>query len=196
MHIVYHLTRLQIHVNVMMFEYLPLLEPQTEEAMSATTSDAARIRVNIAAGELEIEGTEAFVSRYADSIDTIIERLLSASPVPQPSAAGPPARGLTNTVVSSDRDEPFGEVLHSLASKSGTDQILLSGYYVAKGSSDGTFSTGEAHALLIEQGVKLSNASQSMKNNLSSKRVFKVGSRFKVAKTGSDYLKSLGVSAS
>ena len=90
-------------------------------------------------------------------------------------------------------DEPFGEVLHTLSSKSGTDQILLAGHYVAKSSADGTFSTVDAHKLLIEQGVKLSNASQSMKNNTSAKRAFKVGNRFKVAKSGLDHLKTLGV---
>jgi len=49
--------------------------------------------------------------------------------------------------------------------------------------------------LLIEQGVKLSNASQSLKNNVTAKRAFKVGSRYKVAKSGVDYLKTLGVPA-
>ena len=82
-----------------------------------------------------------------------------------------------------------------MSSKSGTDQILLAGHYAAKVSSDGTFSTNDAHKLLIEQGVKLSNASQSMKNNLTAKRAFKVGGRFKIAKTGIDYLHALGVSA-
>lgn len=165
--------------------------------MTAGTGGMARIRVSLATGELEIEGAESFVSRYAESIDGIIERLHSEPTISQPPAAIP----VTGTVTAEGaappiKAEPFGEVLHSLASKSGTDQILLAGYYVAKSSSDGTFSTGEAHSLLIEQGVKLSNASQSMKNNLTTKRVFKVGSRFKVAKIGIDYLKTLGVSAS
>ena len=165
--------------------------------MTAATSEASRIRVNLATGELEIEGSETFVSQYADSIASVLDRLLEHGPSAPPTAPTPvvaTAGGGGSAPTSAD--EPFGEVLHSLSSKSGTDQILLAGYFYAKSTSDGTFSTMEAHKLLIEQGVKLSNASQSMKNNLVSKRAFKVGSRFKIAKTGIDYLNSLGMSAS
>lgn len=167
--------------------------------MSNPVSGSAGIRINLSTGELEIQGPEAFVSQYAESIEALLERL-QTGPVPPPqqkqhagSTAGSTAQPGS---AASGNDEPFGEVLHSLTSKSGTDQILLAGYYVGKGNSDGTFSTTEAHAKLIEQGVKLSNASQSMKNNLIAKRVFKVGSRYKVAKQGADHLKTLGASAS
>ncbi len=168
--------------------------------MTITEGGVARVRVSLTTGELEIEGSEAFVSQYADSIGSVLERLLKDGPsVPVPAAASvitPVAAGSGSAPTVSSGDEPFGQVLHSLTSKSGTDQILLAGYYTAKSTSDGTFSTNDAHKLLIEQGVKLSNASQSMKNNLTSKRAFKVGSRFKIAKTGIDYLNTLGVSAS
>lgn len=166
--------------------------------MTSNLAPTARIRIRLATGELEIEGTESFVSRYAESIDAIVDRLHTGSVITQPASTATPAGGVAaaESVTSPSPDEPFGEVLHTLASKSGTDQILLSGYYVTKGTPDGTFSTADANSLLIEQGVKLSNASQSMKNNLNAKRVFKVGSRFKVAKTGVDHLKTLGVPAS
>jgi hypothetical protein len=169
--------------------------------MASTTSEGSRIRVNLATGELEIEGSESFVSQYADSIAAALERLLENGPSasvagPAPVIVSAAGAGHGPVPVPTSADEPFGQVLHSLTSKSGTDQILLAGYYAAKSTSDGTFSTNDAHKLLIEQGVKLSNASQSMKNNLTSKRAFKVGSRFKIAKTGVDYLNTLGVSAS
>lgn len=70
----------------------------------------------------------------------------------------------------------------------------LAGHYVRAAHADGAFSTMEAHKLLTEQGIKLSNGSQSLKNNLTSKRVFKVGSRYKVTRLGMDYLKTVGVS--
>ena len=168
--------------------------------MTTTEGDMARVRVSLTTGELEIEGSESFVSQYADSIGSVLKRLLEDGPsVPLPAAVPvitPVAAGSGPAPTVSTGDEPFGQVLHSLTSKSGTDQILLAGYYAAKSTSDGTFSTNDAHKLLIEQGVKLSNASQSMKNNLASKRAFKVGSRFKIAKTGIEYLNTLGVSAS
>jgi hypothetical protein len=169
--------------------------------MSEPTSVPARIRVSLSTGEVEIEGSEEFISQYAESIDQVLERLKTDGPVappPQQAAApmGVAAPAQAAPAGAPANEEPFGEVLHSLSSKSGTDQILLAGYYVAKSAPDGTFSTTDAHSRLMEQGVKLSNASQSMKNNLNAKRVFKVGSRFKVSKTGVDHLNSLGVSAS
>jgi len=169
--------------------------------MTTTESEAARVRINLATGELEIEGSETFVSQYADPIASALERLLEngpSAPVAAPAAVAIPVTAAASPAgpAPTSADEPFGQVLHSLTSKSGTDQILLAGYYHSKTTSDGTFSTNDAHALLIEQGVKLSNASQSMKNNLTSKRAFKVGSRFKIAKIGVDHLKTLGVSAS
>lgn len=166
--------------------------------MNSIDPDGARFRVNLSTGELEVAGSEAFVSQYAESIEALLERLLAQGPATPaaPAAAQPatPAYVGAPTPVSVATDEPFGEVLHSLSSKSGTDQILLAGLYVGKGRDDGTFSTVEAHQRLIEQGIKLSNASQSMKNNLNAKRVFKVGKGFKVSKQGVDHLKSLGVS--
>ncbi len=85
----------------------------------------------------------------------------------------------------------FGEAIHSLPKgSSGTDQILVAGYYAAAGSADGTFATSEANSLLVEQGIKLSNPSQSLKNGLAAKRVFKVGKRFKLSKTGEDSIRS------
>ena len=165
--------------------------------MATSAGENARIRVSLSAGELEIEGTEDFVSQYADSIESVLERLRIEGPSgPVPAAQAPATAGSTGpTAAIAPGDEPFGEVLHSLSSKSGTDQILLAGYYVGRNATDGTFSTVDANKLLIEQGVKLSNASQSLKNNLASKRAFKVGNRYKVAKLGIDYLKTLGVPA-
>ncbi|MDT7570614.1 MAG: hypothetical protein QOE05_788 [Actinomycetota bacterium] len=170
--------------------------------MADTAGGSTRIRISLSTGELEVSGSEAFVSQYAESIETLLERLQSQGPTVLPQHQLPntgqaqAAPAPQHAAASGADEEPFGEVLHSLTSKTGTDQILLAGYYIGKGNPDGTFATGEAHAKLIEQGVKLSNASQSMKNNLVAKRVFKVGSRYKVSKQGVDHLKSLGSSAS
>lgn len=168
--------------------------------MSDDGGAISRIHISLSSGELEIQGSEEFVSQYADSIEDLLNRLRS-EPVPVASTPPVPASSIhpstkPSSPPSSDGGlEPFGEVLHSLGSKTGTDQILLAGYYASEASADGTFATVEANKLLIEQGIKLSNASQSLKNLLTAKRVFKVGSRYKVAKSGMDYLKALGVSA-
>ncbi|MFO6454171.1 MULTISPECIES: hypothetical protein [unclassified Aeromicrobium] len=166
--------------------------------MAESAGQTARIRISLTAGELEIEGPESFVSQYEESIAAVLEKLREEGVVVTKHQHAPVTTvfdGVGENAITGPAtvaDEPFGEVLHSLTTKSGTDQILLAGYYVGKNAADGTFSTTEAHKLLIEQGVKLSNASQSLKNNLTAKRAFKVGSRFKISKAGIDYLNTLG----
>ncbi|WP_314093980.1 hypothetical protein [Microbacterium foliorum] len=169
--------------------------------MPEEAGSTSRVHINLSSGELDIRGSEEFVSQYADSIEDLLQRLRT-EPIPAaapvaPVLGSPDLASIETSKVAqpSTRLEPFGEALHTLASKSGTDQILLAGYYVSEASGDGTFATAEANKLLIEQGIKLSNASQSLKNVLAAKRVFKVGSRYKVARSGIDFLKSMGVAA-
>lgn len=152
----------------------------------------ARVRISLGAGELEIHGSEDFVAKYDDVVDELLAKLRA---VPVESIAA----NVTNSNGSSGGDgggelPPFGEVLHQLPNDaSGTDQILLAGMYAQRDSADSTFATAEASKLLIEQGVKLSNPTQSLNNNQSAKRVFKVGKRWKIAKPGEDHLKSMGI---
>ena len=73
----------------------------------------------------------------------------------------------------------------------GTDQILVAGHYAAMNNAQQTFVTAEANKLLVEQSIKLANPSQSLKNNLNSKKVFKVGSRFKLSRDGIDRVNEL-----
>src|SRR5215210_2295421 len=128
-------------------------------------ADQARIRVSLTTGDLEVEGSEAFVAKYAEPIDELIGRLREGrlqapaaptgdSPTPTPMATG-------------SHPEEFGEALHGLPnSATGTDQILLAGLYAQQESADSTFSTGEANQLLVGQGIKLTNPSQSLKNGI------------------------------
>lgn len=156
-------------------------------------SENARIRISVSAGELEVEGTAAFMAQYSDAIDAMIGRLKTepvtasntATPT-QPLSAPAPATAATGEL------PEFGEVLHGLSSNaSGPDRMLVAGWYVQRASSENTFSTGEANQLLMGQGVKLSNPSQALKNAISAKRVFKVGSRYRISKVGEDHLKTL-----
>src|SRR2546423_1252108 len=125
-------------------------------------AEQTRIRISLTAGELEVEGPETFVVQYAESIDALIARL-EAQPVraatSQPPAVPAPAGGASKPVPAELPE--FGEVLHGLpTSVSGSDQILVAGWYVQQTNSENTFSTGEANQLLVGQGIKLSNPSQ------------------------------------
>ncbi len=151
-----------------------------------------RIRVALASGELEVEGPEQFVAKYESDIRLLLERLKD-QPLPVKSADrgnGQAGAAKVTSVIGSSSE--FGEVLHALPKgATGSDQILVAGYFVARGNADQTFSTNEANRLLVEQGIKLSNPSQSLRNNLTVKRVFKVGSRFRVSNIGEQHVQSL-----
>ena len=151
----------------------------------------AHIRISLTAGDLELEGSEEFVAQYGDAIQGLLGRLR------QPAAPGKPGgTGVATTPVidppAGEEPREFGEVLHALPnSASGADQILIAGSYAQQSSTENSFSTGEANQLLLGQGVKLSNPSQSLKNCIAAKRVFKVGSRYRISKTGEEHLKAL-----
>lgn len=145
-----------------------------------------RIRVSLSSGELEVEGDEGFINQYQSTLEMLLERLASAkAAAPKPPAGDGSAEdpGLSGS---------FGEVLHGLPkTATGVDQILLAGRYAQTSSAENTFATSDANNLLVEQGIKLSNASQALKNNLTAKRVFKVANRYRVSKAGDDHLASL-----
>lgn len=150
----------------------------------------ARVRISLS-GDLEVQGSEAFVERYADAIQDLLLRMKEQR-VPQAATQAAGVPGSSSKAEATVEKREFGEVLHSLPNKvSGPDQMLVAGWYAQDASSDNTFSTNEANQLLIGQGIKLSNPSQALKNAISAKRVFKVGSRYRVSKTGEQHLQSL-----
>ncbi len=86
----------------------------------------------------------------------------------------------------------FGELLQQLPrAASDVDRMLTAGYFAYLRSADKSFSTGEANALLTEQGVKVGNPSQCVRQNLVAKRVFKHLGRYRVSQTGLDYLRQM-----
>ena len=152
-----------------------------------------RIRVSLSASEIELEGDAEFVAKYDSTLEEMLRRLREHESVPagksQTGGSAPTAGGTSSPVYGE-----FGEVLQSFSkSASVTDQMLLAGSYAQASSEDNAFTTGEANQLLIEQGVKVGNPSQSMANNLKAKRVFKVpGNKYRVSKQGAEHLHKLG----
>jgi hypothetical protein len=151
-----------------------------------------RIRLSLKDGEFEAEGPKDFVDRYKTIVDTLLERLASAQPLRQGATAEHLDRINSHSTNGSSITTDFPEALHALPkNSSGTDLVLVAGSFARQDSPDKTFATGDANSLLMAQGVKVANPSQSLKNNLSLKRVFKVGKRWKISSTGEEHLKSL-----
>jgi hypothetical protein len=161
-----------------------------QEPGGIVAEERARLRINLTQREFEVEGSETFVRTYASRFETLLKRFDGedeTAPEPDPP---PPLQGVTVAGPPSPRS--FGELLHHLPrAASDVDRILVAGHYVQARSNDRSFSTGEANALLTEQGVKLGNPSQCVKQNVIAKRVFKHQGRYRVSQTGVDHLRQI-----
>ncbi len=159
----------------------------------------ARLRLNLAQGEVEIEGSESFVARYAERFDALLARLPLRDDAPaSPVAAAPPAlpapaaSDAASPPTPARDDQHFGLLLQALPrSASDVDRILLAGYHVQRFSADKSFGTGEANALLVEQGIKVGNPSQCVKQNLIARRVFRHQRRYRLSQVGQEHLRQL-----
>jgi hypothetical protein len=147
----------------------------------------AKLRINLAQREFEVEGSESFVRAYAERLDQLLRRLTDESVAPF-KALGP---------VMPDGDAlpgtgTFGELLQRLPrAATDVDRMLVAGYFAQQRGADNGFATGEANTLLTEQGVKVGNPSQCVKQNLLAKRVFKHQGRYRVSQIGLDHLRQL-----
>ena len=147
-----------------------------------------RLRINLSQREFEVEGSEEFVRSFAERIGALLD-LFDVEPVSAtvPESEPPPA-----TVASPETLGSFGEFLLRLpSSATDVDKMLAAGYFVQVGSADDAFTTADANRRLTEQGIKLGNPSQCVKQNLVAKRVFKHLGRYRVSQSGAEHLRQL-----
>jgi hypothetical protein len=159
------------------------------------SGDRARVRVNLTQGEVEIEGSEAFVERYLDQFEALLAHVQGRPPETvetEPSLQLAGTGGTSGNGVEKSLPASFGEWLE-LVPRGATDvdRILIAGYFAQRRSGDQSFGTGEANTLLTDQGIKLGNPSQCVKQNLVAKRVFRHQRRYRVSQTGVDHIRPL-----
>src|SRR3569833_1465509 len=97
----------------------------------------ARVHVSIRDGEVEIEGTEEFVTTYRTTLEELLKRLTDtsfAAIVTQPSSvASLNAADSPEGSTPSDDLPEFGEALHLLSpGATGTDKILIASFYASR----------------------------------------------------------------
>ena len=117
-----------------------------------------RLRASASTREFEIEGSEEFVEKYWPELKLLLSEAGELDvPCAVASANPPPV---------ASQDEPddlpgtFGDYLSKFGDLSGPQQILIAGYYYQrKVSDDNFFTTGQAHQLLKDQAIRLSNPS-------------------------------------
>lgn len=159
--------------------------------------DPARVRIVTASGELEISGDASVLAKYDPDIRKLLDQLTSGVPIQGASRAGAaagtgngvarPAGGTAGGPLGMDMD--FGELVHRLPkAATAVDKILLAGRYVQQSSAGQVFSTRDANQLLIDQGIKIANPSQSLTNALKAKRVFKTNGAYRVSQSGDQHL--------
>lgn len=152
----------------------------------------ARLRINLAQREFEVEGSEAFVKGFADRMHELLDQLESVAAVQAPAPTAQvevrPAAGNSGASLGS-----FGEYIMQLpSSATDVDKMLAAGFYVQLQSADDAFGTADANKRLTEQGIKLGNPSQCVKQSLMAKRVFMTTKgRYRVSQAGRAYLRQL-----
>lgn len=148
-------------------------------------SENTRIRININTGEIEFEGTEDFVKNQLDSLPTLIDNISKYMPIKldRSRETKEEAPKHPKTIVADESTVPdsFGEWFNSFPSKlSQTEQVLVAAVYQQKCSEANNFETSQVNGLLLEQGIKVANATDSLKALKNSKHVFIVGKRGKL----------------
>jgi hypothetical protein len=140
----------------------------------------ARLRVSLAERAFEVEGSESFVRTYAERIEALLE-LIGERPAPRPQADD------------ADELESFGAFFQRLPrSVTDVDRMLAAAYHAQRRSTDNAFATAEANRLLGEQGVRIGNPSQAVRQNLLARRVFAVErGRYRISQQGLQHLGQL-----
>ncbi|HET6469376.1 MAG TPA: hypothetical protein VFG43_13465 [Geminicoccaceae bacterium] len=153
--------------------------------------------MNLSEREYEIEGDEPFVREFSERLEALFQSLEPAEPPPlrEPQEAAGPGDGPARNGAAARPSAlgEFGDFIHRLpASATDVDRMLAAGFYVQQQSDDDAFGTSDANRRLVEQGVKIGNPSQCVRQSLVAKRVFMVKrGRFRVSQIGRQHLRQL-----
>ncbi|HET6327789.1 MAG TPA: hypothetical protein VFG04_24105 [Planctomycetaceae bacterium] len=156
-------------------------------------SEKIRVRANRSTGELEVEGTAQVVAewwaRLWPELRTFSERRNGDDPI----ALSEPA------VAANDNGQPeiFGEFFTQFRSNvSDVDKVLIAAAFVQSTNQERIFTTKAANELLLDQNLKVANASENVRRLMHSKRVFGVSNgKYRVSAIGFESLNALKVNA-
>lgn len=167
----------------------------------------ARVKIVLHGGEFEIEGSEAFVNSYADTIASLSEILKNApssssttegkesnlNPGKQFTIFDPDAPASPPDTVPLASPDSFGELYYKAPkSTSKSDVVLLASFFVQSHNGEGTFTTREVNKLLRDHGIDMTNTAHFNKLNQDYKKVFKMRQgQYKVSEEGVEHLRSI-----
>lgn len=168
-------------------------------------SDAAKFKLNLKSGEVEIEGSEKFVEKQIEQLESLVKSL-GLQAVLSRKEQDSMGDESEESVVTSKIDQPssdvipvasFGEWLNSFQIDiNDLDKALITARFVQSQSAQNDFKTSEVNKSLKDHGIKLSNPSSSLQRLAEKKLMFqtrKVGSLkyMRVSTDGQKQLNSL-----
>jgi hypothetical protein len=147
-----------------------------------------RVRANRSTGELEVEGPDLKVAEWWD-------KLWPELAVPA-SAASQRTMGqrMPHQGASAEQTPAvFGEFFSEFRSDvTDVDKILIAASFAQAQDAERVFTTKLANQFLLDQNVKVTNASENVRRLTQTKRVFVVSDgKFRVSASGAEYLKTL-----
>jgi len=154
------------------------------------------IRINLEQREFEVQGDASYIDqKFGKDIREYID-LIKGKKTEKPAESIPNISHdlpKTESVNLSELPDSFGEYLNKFPKGlSSVDKLLIACYFVQSRSKEKSFTVSDASDLLIEQGVKLSNASAFNKSNKNTGKIFTLsGKNFRVSESGVDHIKSL-----
>lgn len=143
-------------------------------------SEIAKFKLNLKTGEIEVEGTEAFVERQIQALENLVDLMKLSTQTDETKVIS------KNGDMNSNGDKPesgdtagnkipstFGEWMHIFkAELNDLDKVLITARFVQSQSPANDFKTGEVNKALKEHGFKLSNASATLNNLVDKKLMF------------------------
>jgi hypothetical protein len=150
-------------------------------------SDAhIRVRANKHTGELEVEGPAEMVKEWWEKLwPSLNEAGRSSTAISGQPRSQAPSNG--------NFPDVFGEFYHEFRSDiTDVDRVLIAAVFIQSKDSDKVFTTKNANQALLDQNVKVANASEAVRRLVNMKRAFVVSDgKFRVSSTGFDHLNSL-----
>ena len=148
-----------------------------------------RIRANRSTGELEVEGPEPRVLEWWDRLWPDVGGSASGT---RPELGT--QRSLAQSTFNGEQlPAVFGEFFTEFRSDiTDVDKILVAGAFAQAHDAERVFTTKAANQYLLDQNIKVTNASENVRRLTQAKRVFVVSDgKFRVSATGAEYLKTL-----
>lgn len=152
-----------------------------------------RVRANKSTGELEIEGPIQVVTEWWEKLWPKVGQQVGGASGLQ----GGGARMPLSATNGGPMPDVFGEFFTEFRSDiTDVDKVLVAAAFTQGRDQERVFTTKVANQALLDQNIKVANASENVRRLIQTKRVFVVSDgKYRVSAGGLEHLNSLKVNA-